>query len=319
MPAEGPDFLKPVPHNGYAWWYIDALSDDRAHGLTIIAFIGSVFSPYYAWARRRGEADPANHCAINVALYGRSGKRWAMTERAAPALARSTSHLAIGNSSLAWDGRGLAIDINEVTVPFPSRLRGKVRVIPQAINPQTFTICGHGDHNWRPIAPLARIELAFSSPVLSWSGQGYFDHNFGAAPLEDAFSFWTWSRSVEPGATTIFYDVATAAQVKDQDINPPLALRFDRAGNHNAISDVPAPANLGRTRWGIARATRCDEDATPKVVETLEDAPFYTRSVVQSTVHGARTVSMHESLSLKRFSSPIVQAMLPFKMPRRAR
>ena len=43
----------PVRPGGYAWWYVDALSDDGQHGLTIIAFIGSVFSPYYAWARAR--------------------------------------------------------------------------------------------------------------------------------------------------------------------------------------------------------------------------------------------------------------------------
>ena len=49
-------FDQPVVRNGYAWWYIDALSDDGKQGLTIIAFIGSVFSPYYAWARRRGPA-----------------------------------------------------------------------------------------------------------------------------------------------------------------------------------------------------------------------------------------------------------------------
>ena len=51
-------FDEPVAPNGYAWWYVDALSDDGRHGLTVIAFIGSVFSPYYAWARRRGRADP---------------------------------------------------------------------------------------------------------------------------------------------------------------------------------------------------------------------------------------------------------------------
>ena len=64
---------EPVGRDGYAWWYVDALSDDGQHGLTIIAFIGSVFSPYYAWARRRGPADPLNHCALNVALYGTGG------------------------------------------------------------------------------------------------------------------------------------------------------------------------------------------------------------------------------------------------------
>ena len=46
-------FDTPVAPGGYAWWYIDALSDDGRCGLTIIAFIGSVFSPYYALARRR--------------------------------------------------------------------------------------------------------------------------------------------------------------------------------------------------------------------------------------------------------------------------
>jgi hypothetical protein len=54
----------------YLWWYVDALSDDGRHGLTIIAFVGSVFSPYYAWAHARGPALADDHCAINVALYG---------------------------------------------------------------------------------------------------------------------------------------------------------------------------------------------------------------------------------------------------------
>jgi hypothetical protein len=84
-PAHGarcmnPAFNTQVPRGGYAWWYLDALSDDGQYGLTVIAFIGSVFSPYYAWARRRGHglADPLNHCALNVALYatpaaGRAG------------------------------------------------------------------------------------------------------------------------------------------------------------------------------------------------------------------------------------------------------
>ena len=41
----GPRFDAPVPPGGYAWWYVDALSDDGRHGLTVIAFVGSVFSP----------------------------------------------------------------------------------------------------------------------------------------------------------------------------------------------------------------------------------------------------------------------------------
>ena len=49
----GPDFNVAVPPSGYRWWYLDGLSADGQRGLTVIAFVGSVFSPYYAAARRR--------------------------------------------------------------------------------------------------------------------------------------------------------------------------------------------------------------------------------------------------------------------------
>ena len=48
---------------------------------------------------------------------------------------------------------------------------------------------------------------------------------------------------------------------------------------------------------------------------TLEDTPFYARSVL---VNGS-DLTMHESLSLDRFRSPWVQVMLPFRMPRTLR
>ena len=97
----------PVAPGGYAWWYVDALSDDGRHGLTLIAFIGSVFSPYYAWARRRRRpraADPLHHCALNVALYGDGGKRWAMTERGRASVLRERVHAGHRPEPLRWDG-----------------------------------------------------------------------------------------------------------------------------------------------------------------------------------------------------------------------
>ncbi len=107
------------------------MSDDGEHALTIIAFIGSVFSPYYALARGLGRGDPLNHCALNVALYG-SRKRWALTERTRADLVRDETSLTIGPSKLDWDGTALTIEIDEVTVPLPSRIRGTVRVWPTA-------------------------------------------------------------------------------------------------------------------------------------------------------------------------------------------
>jgi carotenoid 1,2-hydratase len=43
----GLGFERPVPDGGYRWWYIDGFSDCGRFGMTIIGFIGSVFSPYY--------------------------------------------------------------------------------------------------------------------------------------------------------------------------------------------------------------------------------------------------------------------------------
>ena len=39
-------FDSPIPPGGYLWWYLDALSDDGRSGITVIALLGSVFSPY---------------------------------------------------------------------------------------------------------------------------------------------------------------------------------------------------------------------------------------------------------------------------------
>ncbi len=97
-----------------------------------------MFSPYYAWSRRRGRGDPLQHCAVNVALYGRP-KGWAMTERGRSAVWRDATQLRIGPSLLHWDGTCLTIDIAEVTAPLPSRLRGTVRVHPAALTGRRST------------------------------------------------------------------------------------------------------------------------------------------------------------------------------------
>jgi len=75
-------------------------------------------------------------------------------------------------------------------------------------------------------------------------------------------------------------------------------------------------ARLPATGWRIERETRSDDVRQAGVVRTLEDTPFYARSLVTSRLLGQRVVSMHESLSLDRFASRWVQTLLPFRMPR---
>ncbi len=310
----GPDFTQTIPQDGYAWWYIDAFSDDGQNGLTVIAMLGSVFSPYYRRARNRGLGDPFNFCGLNVALYGAAGKRWALTERGRNDLSIEAGRLAIGPSSLVWDGSSLTIDVREITVPIPSRLRGKIRLTPSATTAETFVLSSHGNHRWRPIAPFSRVELEFTNPALTWSGHGYFDWNSGDSPLENAFVGWDWSRASTAQGTTILYD-----GVRRQEDDFLLALKIDPDGTARSI-EAPPTARLASTPvWRIRRATRSDGGSTAAVVKTLEDTPFYVRSIIQSQIGGDAIRAMHESLSLDRFVNPVVQRMLPFRMPRAAR
>ncbi|MFN3892354.1 MAG: carotenoid 1,2-hydratase [Beijerinckiaceae bacterium] len=312
MRSSGPDFSLCVPHNGYAWWYIDALSDDGAHGLTIIAFVGSVFSPYYKWARRRAAANPEHHCALNVALYG-SPRRWTMTERGASKITRAEDVFTIGPSALTWRDDRLIIDIRERGAPLPLALRGRVSLRPDMLFDRTFHLDEGGQHRWRPIAPLARVEVEMESPRLSWRGKGYFDHNHGAEPLESGFSSWDWSRAHSARDTVVFYDAKPS-----QDMRRELALRFRSDG---AIEDIkpPGQAALPSTRiWRIARRARNSPGTPARVLKTLEDTPFYSRSIIETALDGEILAGFHESLDLGRFSMPVVQAMLPFRMPRRS-
>ncbi len=308
----GPDFSQTVDRDGYAWWYIDALSDDGRYGLTIIAFVGSVFSPYYRRARAKGSGSPANHVAVNVALYGVSDRRWTLTERGAASLTQNRDVLAIGRSSLRWDGGGLRIDIDEISVPVPRRVKGVVKLFPKAAAGRAFDLDDDGEHQWQPIAPIARVEVSFEQPALSWSGAGYFDHNRGRVPLETSFKCWDWSRTAGRDGTIIFYDVTPIGGPMR-----PLALKIDRSGEISKLS-APPRTNLPRSPvFRISRATRADAGAGARVAQTLEDTPFYARSIIETEINGSRVTAMHESLSLTRFASPIVQAMLPFRMPRK--
>jgi carotenoid 1,2-hydratase len=286
------------------------MSEDGRHGLTLIAFIGSVFSPYYARRRARGKADPLDHCAVNVALYGVAGKRWTMTERGCAALHRTATSLAIGPSALSWEGDALTISIDEFTVPIPSRVRGKVRIHPSAITSVVRSLDGDGHHRWWPIAPVARIEASFDQPDLAWCGSGYLDSNFGDQPLETAFAHWDWSRACLKNRTAVLYDVTRRDGTRLS-----LAIQCDDAGN--AVDFLaPSKTRLPSTAWRVSRETRADRGHTVVVMETLEDAPFYARSIIDTHVLGERSKAMHESLSLDRFRRPWVRMLLPFRMPR---
>lgn len=311
-------FDAPVRPGGYAWWYVDAVSDDGAHGLTIIMFVGSVFSSRYAQARRRGDAEAERFCAVNVALYDLQGGRhvWAMNEHAS--FARDAEHLRVGNSTIRWRDGSLELVLDEVQTRFFGRagapLRGRVHLRPTAV----FGPCVELDrwqdpprHRWYPVAPHARIEVELEQPQLSFAGSGYHDVNEGDEGLEHGFSSWNWSRCDVGDATLIAYDVIDPTGCEHA-----RAWRFDPAAR--TVEDLPSTAlgpacGLPRSRWGVARSIRCDPGHTPTLRRTLEDTPFYSRNLIDVHALGREAVAVHESISLHRFARAWVRFLLRFK------
>jgi carotenoid 1,2-hydratase len=148
-------------------------------------------------------------------------------------------------------------------------------------------------------------------PGLRWQGPAYFDSNAGDEPLEAAFRGWDWSRASHRGGTSVLYRVDPR-----EGAGADLAIHFDAGGGVTEL-DPPTPVPLPRTRiWRIRRGTRADADHPVTVVDTLEDTPFYARSVVASRLLGEKVTAVHESLSLDRFRQRWVQMLLPFRMPR---
>ena len=94
-----------------------------------------------------------------------------------------------------------------------------------------------------------------------------------------------------------------------------LALAIDRSGRVEPFEPPPAAA-LPPTRWWRVARGRGPMRPPVIVAETLEDAPFYARSVRRPTSRDEPVTAMHESLSLDRFRTGWVQALLPFRMPR---
>jgi carotenoid 1,2-hydratase len=276
--------------------------------VSVIGFIGSVFSPWYKWSGRK---NPQNHVCINVATYGKGG-RFTMTDRGQSALRQTASRLEVGPSMMRWDGDQLVIDINEVSgPPIISRMQGQIRVIPTAITDVELALTPDGAHIWRPFAPTSRIEVDIDRMGWQWSGHGYFDANFGTRALEEDFSYWTWGRYPTADGATCFYD---ATRLNGSELAA--GFKFHTDGSSEQIP-LPPKATMKRSLWKVARDTRADAGYQPRQVQNMLDAPFYSRSAVRTQLDGVETVGVHEALDLTRYRSPLLKPMLAVRVPRR--
>ncbi|HEU4411208.1 MAG TPA: carotenoid 1,2-hydratase [Polyangiaceae bacterium] len=304
-----PRFDEAVADRGYGWFYLDGVSDDGACAVVLILMLGNVFSP--RWARARAAGLPArslDFSAVNVAVHGPGRSRWAMTERGAAALARSRDELRIGASGLAWDGDELVARVDERSAPWGARVAGAIRFRPEVRTAAAVALDAGGRHVWRPHAPFGRIEVDFREPALRFRGHGYFDANAGCEPLEEAFSSWTWSRFATRDAIALAYDVTLrggGAHAR--------GVKVSRHGEASPLGPGPS-TDLGPTRFRLGRPARGEAGARVSLVRTLEDGPFYARSLVATSLGGRPALGMHETVSLDRFVAPWVRFLVPFRM-----
>jgi carotenoid 1,2-hydratase len=235
-----------------------------------------------------------------------------MTERSARHLSRDATSFAVARSSLRWDGSAFLLDIDEIAAPIPRRVKGRVRIVPKSLNTRSFVLDGAGRHRWMPLAPTAHVELAFDSPGVAWTGHGYVDTNAGDEPMPAGFRSWDWSRAdVGTDCVTLYDTVGRDGERRS------FATRFRPDGTADDIEPPPRIA-LPRTRWLLPRGTQADAGEPVRVMATLEDTPFYARSMLDTSLTGSRCIGMHESIDLDRLDTGIVRAMLPFRMPRLA-
>jgi len=234
-----------------------------------------------------------------------------MTDRGTSALRTTPESFTVGPSSLRWDGQRLRVDVNEVSsLPLVSRVRGQITVTPSAITDRELLLDPKGTHVWRPFAPTSRIEVDLG-PGWQFTGHGYFDANFGTRALEQDFSFWTWGRFPLHDGSACFYDAT-----RRDGTELAVGVQFAHDGSVQDIA-VPPRAPFKRSLWQVRRETRADPGHTPRQVKAMLDAPFYSRSVVQTRINGELTTGVHEALDLNRFSNPLLKPMLALRVPRR--
>ena len=235
-----------------------------------------------------------------------------MTDRGRAALRQSRDTLEVGPSKMHWNGRQLVIDIDEIGAPpMITRVRGRITLTPAAVTDIEVRLTPDGRHIWRPFAPTADIEVDLSQGH-RWQGHGYFDANFGTTALEADFKTWNWGRYPTQAGATCFYDA-----VRSDGSTLGLGIAVARDGSVTVI-DPPPLTPFKRTFWALKRETRADAGVIPKQVMPMLDAPFYSRSLVQTQLFGEATTGVHEALDLTRFAKPWLKPMLALRVPRRA-
>lgn len=319
-----------IAEGGYQWHYIDGLSDDGRYGIVLIALLGSPFSPAYGRARELASHKSAagvslaalDYCALNVAIYDLQSSRaraknvWSLRERSISEGDRSAHELQLKTSCVAWNGDALVVDVDERTTPFGRPIRGRVTLRPEVLPGHKHILDFDERHAWWPVAPLAKIEVDLREPDVRFVGSGYHDANAGSVPLEASFDTWSWARARTDGGGVrkrekafVTYDI-----LDTEGRSTSVAWSIDTRGRLVSLEPSSRLGRLPTSTWGLAREARSDAGHQARVLRSLEDGPFYARSLVATTLGGERVTAMHETLAADRLARGWVRFLAGFRM-----
>ena len=79
------------------------------------------------------------------------------------------------------------------------------------------------------------------------------------------------------------------------------------------------PTQDGSTCFYDGCETRADAGVIPRQIKPMLDAPFYSRSIVETQVNGEVVRGVHEALDLNRYGQPLLKPMLAMRVPRRTK
>jgi carotenoid 1,2-hydratase len=293
--------LAPLPTEPgtYRWYYADVTAGE--YSAVFILMVGSLFSPRYSVAARRGGL-PREHCAVNFALYHRGARlRWVLSEY--PGVAQeSPRRLCIGRSMLSYEDGVVRMEVDERTAPWGRPVRARLVLEPLTPLGDEVQLVPGLPHWWRPLAPRARARLEVATEGVEAEGLGYHDTNHGGEQLGARLERWHWSRTHGEQETVVDY-------VLPEGVAP---LRVT-AGPRGVLCTRGSGAEAlptGLTGWGLRVPRRLR--AGNRVVgapRLLESSPFYAR--VEAREQGLDTLG--EVADFRRFHSPFIRWMAHFR------
>ncbi|WP_224364989.1 carotenoid 1,2-hydratase [Hyalangium versicolor] len=291
--------LLPSEPGAYRWFYADVTSGELS--AVFIFMVGSLFSPRYSVAARRGGL-PREHCAVNFALYHRGLRlRWVLSEYSR--LEQESAHqLRIGRSTLSYEGDLVRMQVDERTAPWGRRVKACLVLEPLTPMGDEVQLAPGLPHWWQPLAPRTRARLEVETEGLSLEGLGYHDTNHGAEQLGARLRGWHWSRTHGEHETVVDYVLPDGI--------PPVQVVAGPWGLQSKRGSSAGVLETERTGWGLRvprhLLTRAPVEGAPRL---LESSPFYAR--VEASTQKANTLG--EVADFRRFHSPLIRWMAHFR------